>query len=142
MIPFRDATFDVVMFVDVLHHSADPMRLLRDAVRVTRRTILIKDHPLNGFLAGPTLRLMDWVANARHGIALPYNYWPRQQWSDTFATLGLTVQVWKPRLGLYWPAGWLFGRELHFIARLELESTPCSAPCGPPVPISLETVRK
>jgi hypothetical protein len=121
----------VVMFVDVLHHTEDPLRLLREAVRVTRRTILIKDHPLDGFLAGPTLHFMDWVANKRHGIALPHNYWPRRKWYDAFHTLGLTVTVWKTKLGLYRPAGWLFGRELHFIARLDRErksdATPTAA---------------
>jgi SAM-dependent methyltransferase len=122
-IPHADASFDVVMFVDVLHHTEDPMRLLREAVRVARRTIVIKDHPLDGFLAGPTLHFMDWVANKRYGIALPHNYWRRQQWFEAFDMLGLRVTVWKTKLGLYRPAGWLFGRELHFVARLDREGT-------------------
>lgn len=120
-IPHEDASFDVVMFVDVLHHTEDPMRLLCEAVRVTRRTILIKDHPLDGFLAGPTLHFMDWVANKRHGIALPHNYWPHRKWLEAFDALGLRVKVWKTKLGLYRPAGWLFGRKLHFVARLDRE---------------------
>lgn len=124
-IPYEDGSFDVVMFVDVLHHTDDAMVLLREAARVARQAILIKDHPRNGFLAGPTLRFMDWVANRRHGIALPYNYWPRQKWFAAFAELGLDVRVWKTRLGLYRPAGWLFGRGLHFVARLDV---PRSAP--------------
>lgn len=122
IIPCGDGSFDVVLFVDVLHHTQDPMALLREAVRVTRRTIVIKDHPLNGFLAGPTLRLMDWIANRRHGMAIPYNYWPREKWFAAFDTLGLRVKVWKTKLDLYRPAGWLFGRGLHFIARLDCES--------------------
>jgi SAM-dependent methyltransferase len=122
VIPYGDESFDVVLFVDVLHHADDPMELLREAVRVTRRAIVIKDHPLNGFLAGPTLRFMDWVANARHGIALPHQYWPREKWFMAFDTLGLAVKFWKTKLGLYRPAGWLFGRGLHFIALLEKKS--------------------
>jgi SAM-dependent methyltransferase len=120
-IPHEDASFDVVMFVDVLHHTEDPMRLLCEAVRVTRRTILIKDHPLDGFLAGPTLHFMDWVANKRHGIALPHNYWPRRKWLEAFDALDLHIKVWKTKLGLYRPAGWIFGRKLHFVARLDRE---------------------
>jgi SAM-dependent methyltransferase len=128
IIPYGDNSFDVVMFVDVLHHADDPMELLREGVRVTRRTLVIKDHPLNGFLAGPTLCFMDWVANARHGIALPHQYWPREKWFRAFAALGLTVEVWKTKLGLYWPAGWLFGRGLHFLALLEREEKFSRAP--------------
>jgi SAM-dependent methyltransferase len=125
VIPYGDHSFDVVMFVDVLHHADDGMALLREARRVARHSILIKDHPRNGFLAGPTLRFMDWVANRRHGIALPYNYWPRQRWFEAFQQLGVTVHLWKTKLGLYRPAGWLFGRGLHFVARLDI---PAAAP--------------
>jgi hypothetical protein len=63
---------------------------------------------------------MDWVANRRHGIALPYNYWPRARWYEAFDALGVRVTFWNTELGLYKPAGLLFGRGLHFIARLEM----------------------
>lgn len=120
-IPYGDATFDVVMFIDVLHHAQDPMQLLREAVRVAGIGIVIKDHTLNGLLAGPTLRLLDRVGNARHGVALPYNYWPRKRWLEAFAACDLTISTWKSALHLYpGPANWLFGRSLHFIARLDL----------------------
>ena len=118
-IPFERGGVDTVMFVDVLHHTADPAVLLREARRVARNAILIKDHTLNGFLARPTLRFMDWVGNARHKVALPYNYWPRKRWLEAFDSLGLIVAEWRDRLNLYpWPANWLFGRSLHFVARL------------------------
>jgi ubiquinone/menaquinone biosynthesis C-methylase UbiE len=44
-IPHGDGSFDVVMFVDVLHHTDDPMILLREAVRVTRQAVLVKELP-------------------------------------------------------------------------------------------------
>jgi SAM-dependent methyltransferase len=120
-IPFADNSYDVVMFVDVLHHTTDPMILLRDATRVARRAIVIKDHTRDGLLAGPTLRLMDEVGNARHGVALPFNYWSRDQWLAAFNTLGLTVAAWEKNVGLYpWPASLLFDRSLHFVARLDV----------------------
>jgi hypothetical protein len=111
---------DVVMLVDVLHHAADPMLLLREAIRVARRAIIIKDHRRNGLLARATLKFMDRVGNCRHGVALPYNYWSQTQWLQAFQTLGLNVRFWQQQLRLYnWPAGLWFDRSLHFIARLE-----------------------
>jgi SAM-dependent methyltransferase len=122
-IPAETGSLDIVMFVDVLHHVEDPMPLLREAVRVARRGIVVKDHTKNGLLAGATLRFMDWAGNARHGVALPYNYWPRQRWHEAVQSLGLTIKVWQSKLGLYpWPASWLFDRSLHFIARFEPRS--------------------
>lgn len=118
-LPMGDHSVDVVMFVDVLHHTNDPLVLLREAKRVARQAILIKDHCKDGFLAGPTLRFMDWVGNAHHGVVLPYNYWSEQRWRAAFAELGMTIDAWTQRVPLYpWPASWLFQRRLHYVARL------------------------
>lgn len=118
-IPYEDDSFDAVLFVDVLHHTDDPLVLLREAVRVSRSALLVKDHTKQGWLAGPTLRAMDWVGNARHGVALPYNYWTPAQWEAAWSELGLRVDDWTGDPGLYpGPVNWIFGRALHFIARL------------------------
>jgi SAM-dependent methyltransferase len=120
-IPHADRSFDAVMLVDVLHHAVDPGALLGEAARVARESVIIKDHSLSGVLAGPTLRFMDWVGNAHHGVVLPYNYWPPARWSEAFETLGLRVEFRTANLGLYpLPAGWIFDRDLHFIAKLRV----------------------
>jgi SAM-dependent methyltransferase len=119
-----DGSYDVVMFVDVLHHTDDPRVLIDEAARVARRCVIIKDHTRDGLLAGPTLRFMDWVGNARHGVALPYNYWPRRRWRESFEEKGFVVEAWIDRLGIYpWWARWLFERKLHFIARLAVSAS-------------------
>ena len=118
-IPFENATFDAVLFVDVLHHTQDPLALMREASRVSRRSLVIKDHTRDGALAEPTLRFMDWVGNAHHGVVLPYNYWPESRWQEAFKALDLLVERWDAEIGLYpWPANLLFDRRLHFVARL------------------------
>lgn len=136
-IPFADRSFDVAMLVDVLHHTDDPTALLAETARVAGQCVLIKDHLLGGWLSGLTLRFMDRVGNRRYGVALPYNYLRAAQWDEAFHTLGLTVEQWKPRLGLYcWPACLAFDRSLHFVARLAVPAKTPEA-TSPVVPNSL-----
>ena len=119
VLPYDDELFDAVTLVDVLHHTQDPIILLNEAARVSRKYIVIKDHTLNGIFAHATLKFMDRVGNAHHGVALPHNYWTRDQWHSAFNRLKLKVDVWKKNLGLYGrPVDWIFGRSLHFITRL------------------------
>ena len=118
-IPYPYGSYDAVMLIDVLHHTVDPMVMLNEAQRVAH-TVLIKDHFRDGFLANSTLRLMDWVGNARHGVALPYNYWSKRQWSSAFESRHLKQAEIRTSLKLYpWPVSLIFERTLHFVARLE-----------------------
>jgi len=123
-IPFADRTFDTAIFVDVLHHTDNQLRLLDEARRVTRNSLVIKDHLLNGVLAGLTLRVMDWVGNASHGVALPYNYWTKEKWKAAFESLDLRIDTWETELKLYpFPTNLIFDRSLHFIARLNTRNS-------------------
>lgn len=117
--PFSSESVDVVLFSDVLHHTPDPTILLREAGRVSSRCVIIKDHYREGFAANTRLRFMDWVGNARFGVALPYNYWTEQQWHAAWHDVGLQPERLLTSLHLYPKAAdWIFGAKLHFIAVL------------------------
>lgn len=119
-LPLADGAVDVVMFVDMLHHTDDPMALLAEGRRVARRGILVKDHLTDPFLGRPFLRFMDLAGNAQHGVRLPYNYLSRAEWFAAIDRLGLRVDYWSEAVDLYPPPlSWLFGRGLHMIAFLE-----------------------
>jgi len=120
-IPYPDKSFDVVLFVDVLHHTHSALALLREAVRIARRALVIKDHFRQGFAARLTLRAMDMIGNARHGVSLPYNYWSPAQWEQAARTLQLRTEKKLTDLKLY-PglADWIFGRSLHFVAQMSV----------------------
>lgn len=119
-LPFAAGAYDAVMMVDVLHHAAEQQALLAELARVTAGVVVIKDHVVKGLLAERTLAFMDWVGNARHGVALPYAYWTEERWSAEFARVRLRETSRRVSLGLYpWPASLVFGRGLHFIAVLE-----------------------
>jgi SAM-dependent methyltransferase len=120
-LPFADDSFDVLTFIDVLHHCERPIELLAEARRVARQAIVIKDHSLEGVLAERTLKFMDGVGNRRYGVALPYNYLRPDQWAAAFDELGLALEQRIDRLGLYpWPLSLAFDRRLHFLARLSV----------------------
>jgi len=128
-IPFKDRAFDVVLLSDVLHHTDNPMTLQREARRVASQCVMIKDHCRQGFAAAARLRFMDWVGNARFGVALEYNYWAERQWRTTWQEIGLRPEHLVTRIGLYpGPVDWMFGAHLHFIALLnKCDSSPASS---------------
>jgi len=119
-IPHAAGSFDVCMFVDVLHHTHGIEALLFEARRVSRRYVLIKDHVADNWFDFKILQLMDWVGNRPHGVVLPYNYQSRAQWDRYFSVAGLNVISTQDRVKLYpFPFNVLFGRKLHFIELLE-----------------------
>ncbi len=66
---------------------------------------------------------MDWVGNAPHGVALPYNYWSERRWLEAFEAVELNVASWRSDLNIYpWALDLVLGRRLHFLARLEKEA--------------------
>jgi len=122
-LPFPDRCFDCCLLVDVVHHMKNPLPLVREACRVSRRFLLIKDHLAENALDHWTLRLMDWVGNRPHGVTLPYAYLSASQWQALYQQLDLNVERTVSDLPLY-PGvfSMVFGRNLHFISLLKKQT--------------------
>ena len=115
--PFDDGSFDVVTIADVLHHDHHPERLLAECARVSRRYVIVKDHQIKGPLAQSRVSLIDWAANAPHGVPCLYRYNTPSQWRDVPGSLGARLEREHASMNLYPPlVNLLFGRSLQYLA--------------------------
>jgi ubiquinone/menaquinone biosynthesis C-methylase UbiE len=123
LIPYPDQSFDGSLLIDVLHHTMSIAELLREAVRVSRQYVAIKDHTAAGRIDRRQLTFMDAVGNKRFGVSLPNNYLSREQWDAMFKELNLQPANTRTSLHIY-PcfADWLFGRSLHVLGLFEVPS--------------------
>lgn len=99
--PFPDASFDNCLLLFILHHCEDPLQVLTEAVRVSRKRLIIFEdtfhNPFEKFFCG----LHDWVANSPFFLAnpfcmnMPFHYRSVLEWEDAFKKLSLTVKLKK-----------------------------------------------
>ncbi len=119
LMPFDDGAFDVVILADVLHHEEDELHLLRDAIRVARRTVIIKDHKPDGFFAHKRICFLDWAANNPYGVKCLFRYHTRKEWEGIYEQVGLKVVAEEETIDLYPPFfNEVFGKRLQYFAVL------------------------
>lgn len=127
-LPFADGAFEVVIVADVLHHEAEPERLLAECARVSRRHVIIKDHVVAGPLAHLRICFLDWAANAGYGVPCLYQYLTLGQWNSLFQKHDLAVEEQLDRLALYPPVfNTLFGGRLHLLTLVRVPEKPVPA---------------
>lgn len=101
-LPFKDKSFDTVMFNDVLHHTdyENQKKLLKEAERVTKKQIL-------AFELRPTLsgKLADFLINKIHYIRMniPFTYRTTSEWKSLFEDLGFKYEAKEVRKPFLYP---------------------------------------
>jgi len=121
-IPFEDNSFDGAILIDMLHHTNHPEDIIAEAKRVSSKCIIIKDHIINGTLDDLTLRFMDWIGNAPHGVTLPYNYLTEHKWKEIIQAQKIPADFFDKKISLYkWPISIFFNRTLHVVMRLKTD---------------------
>ncbi|MBI4956140.1 MAG: class I SAM-dependent methyltransferase [Myxococcales bacterium] len=119
-LPFADASFEVVLASDVLHHAADPGALLAECLRVARRAVALKDHLSFGPVSERLLWLMDVSGNAAPGVLVRGRYLGLEQWLELVAGAGGRLRriTWPLRIhDLPWRL--VTRSELQFAALVE-----------------------
>mgnify|MGYP006268768059 CR=1 FL=1 len=115
--PFDDGSFDVVVVADVLHHDHEPGAVLDECRRVSRRLVIVKDHVLRGPLARARVSLIDWAANAPHGVPCLFRYNTLSEWRRVPGAHGLRTVEERASMDLYPPGvNLFFGGKLQYLA--------------------------
>ncbi|MEN9238455.1 MAG: methyltransferase domain-containing protein [Thermostichus sp. DG_1_6_bins_120] len=91
-LPFATNQFDVVTIVDVLHHAKNPLAVLKEAIRVAKKQVLIKDHYWTNQCDLLGLRFSDYIGNRPFNIHLPYNYFRESEWLTLLDKLNVKLE--------------------------------------------------
>jgi SAM-dependent methyltransferase len=93
-IPLDDGSVDTTLIYLVLHHADDPLRLLDEAVRVTRSRIVVMEGCIDDGDTYLANCFFDWFLNRiaqGQDINLPLNFHTCAEWCQIFAERGLRV---------------------------------------------------
>ncbi len=102
-VPFEDDAFDLALLIFVLHHNPDPRPLMREALRIARRGVLVVENDTRGFFKKPFTRLVDSLEFVRRGV--PPNYFVKStdEWLEFFRVLpARATELHRFEIGWYW----------------------------------------
>jgi SAM-dependent methyltransferase len=89
-IPFSNDYFDVVIVAFVLHHTEDPVSILKEAKRVGKRIIIFEDLPEG--IVGKIYCFFHWITwNLFFGKSPNFNFYTSREWKEIFQNLDLKL---------------------------------------------------
>lgn len=111
-IPFPDNSFDVVIILFVLHHTADPQYVLEEAKRVCRRAIIVFEDFIDNASDRAYFRLFHGFLNGCTGLAHPNHEFSSDEWSQLARKIGLR-ETWKKSIGRRF--GFIASRHIGYV---------------------------
>jgi SAM-dependent methyltransferase len=89
-IHFSNDYFDVVIVAFVLHHTEDPVSILKETKRIGKRIIIFEDLPEGIF--GKVYCFLHWISwNLFFGKSPKFNFHKTKEWEEIFKNLGLKL---------------------------------------------------
>jgi len=90
-IPFPENYFDLTLINYVLHHTPDPVAILKEAKRISKKIIIFEDLP-EGFLA----KLRCFFHQASYNLFFQkekrkFNFKTKREWEMIFEEIGLKI---------------------------------------------------
>lgn len=96
--PFNKNEFDTAMISYVLHHCEEPIKVLKEAVRVTKGNIVIfEDTKPSAFV-----NMMDFLSNKLRGVETPFKFRTEKEWLAIFKKLNLKIVAVKHNVEREW----------------------------------------
>ncbi|MCH7828868.1 class I SAM-dependent methyltransferase [Patescibacteria group bacterium] len=97
-IPFADNSFDTSLLLFVLHHCQDPAKVLKEAVRVSKKRVIIMEDTFGSWFGRILLCCYDTFENfpallvePSYKMNLPHNFKKVPEWKEAFEHLGLKL---------------------------------------------------
>jgi ubiquinone/menaquinone biosynthesis C-methylase UbiE len=114
-LPMETESFDVVILADVLHHEKNPLQLLKEGRRVSKKRVIIKDHKKEFIFDQLRISILDSIANKPHGIKCIFKYYTLKEWHRIISEAKLNIEKEQLAINLYqWFFNIIFGQNLQY----------------------------
>ena len=113
-IPFKDNSFDHTIIIDILHHVENPVAILREAKRVTKKSIIIKDIVSSSLISNTANYAVDLIGGLLTDVDRPKKYYTIKGWKELFKKTGLKIEYFDTNFKLNF-----IDLESHLIAKVK-----------------------
>ena len=96
--PFKNNHFDSALIAYVLHHCEDPVKVLKETIRVCKGNIVIFEDTK----PSPVTNIMDFASNKIRGVDTPFKFRTESQWQWIFKKLNLKIVAVKHNVEREW----------------------------------------
>jgi len=90
-LPFSENSFDVVLISYVLHHSRDPISLIKEAKRISRDKIIIYEDLPKGFMSKLICKIHGFAFDKFFQNPTSTSFKLEEEWERIFNNTGLNV---------------------------------------------------